>query len=68
MTLYRGVYPINFDVTRSLKDQGTFDALAELLRLGAITIGDRVIVTKGDTMGDSVGASTLQIITVSGDK
>jgi pyruvate kinase len=68
MTLYRGVYPINFDVTRSPKDQVTFDALAELLRLGAITIGDRVVVTKGDTMGNSVGASTLQIITVSGDK
>jgi pyruvate kinase len=68
MTLYRGVYPINFDVTRALKDQVTKEALAELLRLDAIAVGDRVVVTKGDIMGNNGGASTLQIMTVLGDK
>lgn len=68
MTLYRGVYPINFDVTRASKDQVTKEALAELLQLGAITAGDRVVVTKGDIMGNTGGTSILQIITVLGEK
>ncbi len=68
MTLYRGVYPINFDVMRAQKDYVTQEALAELLRLGAIARHDRVIVTKGDIMGDSGGSSTLQMMTVLGEQ
>lgn len=68
MTLYRGVYPIHFDVTLAPKDQVTTAALAELLRLDAINVGDRVVVTKGEVMGNAGGANTLQIITVPGDK
>lgn len=68
MTLYRGVYPIHFDVTQASKDQVTFDALAELLRLGAVAVGDRVIITKGDIMGNNAGTSTLKIMTVLGEK
>lgn len=64
MTLYRGVYPIEFDVTRFPSIQVTSEALAELMRLEVINSGDRVVITKGDIMGDSGGANTLKIVTV----
>ncbi len=64
MTLYRGVYPIDFDVTRFPNVEVTQKALDELLRLGAVEVGDRVVVTKGDIMGNSGGANTLKIMTV----
>lgn len=64
MTLYRGVYPIDFDVTRYPRVQVTQEAIAELTRLGAIQSGDRVVVTKGDIMGNSGGANTLKIVVV----
>lgn len=64
MTLYRGVYPIEFDVTRYTDVQVTPEALSELLRLGAIAAGDRVVVTKGDILGNVGGANTLKIVIV----
>jgi pyruvate kinase len=64
MTLYRGVYPIDFDVTRYPKVQVTQEALAELLRLGVIKQGDQVVITKGDIMGNSGGANTLKVVIV----
>lgn len=64
MTLYRGVYPVDFDVTRYPKIQVTTEAIAELCRLGVVKKGDRVIITKGDIMGNVGGANTLKIVTV----
>lgn len=64
MTLYRGVYPINFDVTRYPRVKVTQEALEELKRLQAIKPGDRVLLTKGDTMGNKGGANTLKIIVI----
>jgi pyruvate kinase len=64
MTLYRGVYPVDFDVTCYPSVQVTEAAIAELKRLNAIRIGDRVIVTKGDTMGNMGGSNTLKIVTI----
>src|SRR5476649_2183950 len=57
MTLYRGVYPVDFDVTRYPKIQVTTEAIAELCRLGVVKKGDRVIITKGDIMGNVGGAN-----------
>lgn len=64
MTLFRGVYPVDFDVTRYPKVQVTNEAIAELLRMKVIKIGDRVIITKGDIMGHMGGANTLKIVRV----
>jgi pyruvate kinase len=63
MTLYRGVYPINFDVTGYSKIQMPHEALAELVRLNVIRKGERIIMTESDTM-DNEGDNTLKIITV----
>lgn len=64
MTLYRGVYPIDFDVTRYPKIQVTTEAVAELCRRAVVQKGDRVLITKGDIMGNTGGANTLKIVTV----
>lgn len=64
MTLYRGVYPVNFDATLHSHPQVTREAIDTLLRLGVVKSGDRVIATKGDSVGNSGGASTMRIVTV----
>lgn len=64
MTLYRGVYPIEFDVTRFSEEQVTQEALKTLKHLGVIETGNRVVITKGDIMGDIGGANTLKVVVV----
>lgn len=64
MTLYRGVYPIEFDVTRYPRVKVTQEAIDELKRLSAIKSGDYILLTKGSTMGNKGGANTLKIIVV----
>lgn len=64
MTLYRGVYPIYFDVTQYSRDTVAKEALSVLLDLNVIQKGDRIVLTKGDMMGDVGGANTLKIVTV----
>lgn len=64
MTLFRGVYPVDFDVTRYPKVQVTDEAIAELLRRTVVKPGDRIVMTKGDIMGHVGGANTLKIVQV----
>lgn len=64
MTLYRGVYPINFDVTKYPRGQVTKEAILSLENMALIQTGDRIIMTKGDTMGKGGGANTMKILTV----
>jgi pyruvate kinase len=64
MTLYRGVYPIDFDVTQYSKETVIEQAIQELMRLALVQKHDRIILTKGDTMGKGGGANSMTIITV----
>lgn len=64
MTLYRGVYPIEFDVTHHQRADVTKEAILELKRLGAVHARDRILITKGDVMGNQGGANTLKIMEV----
>jgi len=64
VTLYRGVYPVSFDVTRtdpSHVHQRLFDSLREN---GALETGDLVVFTRGEMQGVSGGTNTMQILTV----
>ncbi len=64
VTLYRGVYPVSFDVTST--DHATInkEAIDELVRRGAVRDGDLVIITKGDLMGVHGGTNAMKIIKV----
>lgn len=65
MTLYKDVYPIEFDVTKyttlSAVKRG---AIVELQRLGLVSIGDLVIITYGDHIGVHGRTNSLSILRV----
>ncbi|HEY9150732.1 MAG: pyruvate kinase [Gammaproteobacteria bacterium] len=64
VTLYRGVYPVSFDVTSQDHKQVNREAVDELMRRGAVRDGDLVIITKGDLMGELGGTNAMKIIRV----
>jgi len=62
--LYRGVYPVFFDSTKTEKDGMVKAALDTLVSQGSLQSGDTVIITHGDSM-ETVGATnTMKIVTV----
>ncbi len=64
VTLYRGVYPINFDVKTTDHAQVNLEAVDELVRRGAVRDGDLIIITKGDLMGVHGGTNAMKIVRV----
>lgn len=64
MTLYRGVYPVEFPVTMFAKEEVTNQAILKLKALSLCRAGDLVIVTMGETLGNTGGANTMKIITI----
>lgn len=64
MTLYRDVYPISFDVMKLKRWEVNRDAVSELHRLGFVSDGDLVILTKGDHMGMHGGTNAMKILKV----
>ncbi len=64
VTLYRGVYPVSFDVTTTDHPQLNREAIDELMRRGAVRDGDLVIITKGDLVGVHGGTNAMKIIRV----
>jgi pyruvate kinase len=68
VTLYRGVYPVAFQITTS--DHATLnrEALDELRRRGTVREGDLVIITKGDLTGVKGGTNAMKIAVVGGQR
>ncbi len=64
VTLYRGVYPVSFDVTATDHVELNREAIDELRRRGAVRDGDLVIITKGDLMGIHGGTNAMKIVKV----
>lgn len=64
MTLYRGVYPIEFDVTKTERTEVHRAAVNELENRGLVKNGDYVLLTRGDYMGVHGGSNTIKIIQV----
>ncbi|MGQ0622018.1 MAG: pyruvate kinase [Panacagrimonas sp.] len=63
MCMCRGVYPIPFVPSRLDTSAPVREAVACLVERGAIAIGDRVVITKGDFTGPG-GTNAMKIITV----
>ncbi|WP_275097430.1 pyruvate kinase [Sedimenticola hydrogenitrophicus] len=64
VTLFRGVYPVSFDVS-SDSDQDINKAIvSEMLQRGAVRNGDLLIITKGDTSGVMGGTNVMKILRV----
>lgn len=64
VTLYRGVYPIAFDITTTDHAQVNRDAIAELTGQLALTDDDLIILTKGDLAGVHGGTNAMKILRV----
>jgi len=64
VTLYRGVYPVSFDSSRSNDLESNQKIIQELKRQGAVTDGDLVVVTKGDVAGMGGGTNVMKILRV----
>ncbi|HHQ41297.1 MAG TPA: pyruvate kinase, partial [Chromatiales bacterium] len=64
VTLYRGVYPVSFDVTTTDHATVNREIVDELVRRGAVRDGDLVIITKGDLSGVAGGTNAMKIVRV----
>lgn len=64
MTLYRGVYPIDFDITKYERWEVIKAVLNEMIRQNIVNEGDLVVVTRGDVAGVGGRANALKIVTV----
>jgi pyruvate kinase len=64
VSLFRGVYPVDFDVSSPQHVEVNREVLDELLKRGTVQQGDMVIITKGDLMGMHGATNTMKIIRV----
>lgn len=63
VTLFRGVYPVEFDLTQYKSWEISRAALELLVKQGILQTGDKVIVTKGDVLGVGGYTNALKILT-----
>jgi len=62
--LYRGVYPVTFDITHTEAQKVYADIFRTLLQRGMVEIGDRIILTKGELSGVSGKTNSMKILEV----
>jgi len=64
VTLFRGVYPVSFDVASTDIRKVNQEVIDELLRRSAVREGDLVIITKGDRSGVEGQTNIMKIMRV----
>jgi len=64
VTLYRGVYPVSFELSTDDILVANKEILDELLGRGTVRDGDLVIITKGDQRGIEGGTNLMKILRV----
>lgn len=64
VTLYRGVYPVTFDILHADSSKVLADAANVLVERGIVAEGDYVIFTKGDFTGIAGGTNTMKIVRI----
>ncbi len=64
MTLYRGVYPLSFDMTQCARVELNKQAILAVKAHGFLTDEDAVILTKGDLIGVHGRTNAMKIIQV----
>jgi pyruvate kinase len=68
VTLYRGVYPVVYDVPDAKTTEELYHTIfARLLELSLVERGDLVILTKGELSGIEGGTNSMQILKVALD-
>jgi pyruvate kinase len=64
LAIYRGVETVHFDSAAIDPDEINARAVDQLISMGVVENGDRVIVTKGDYLAVHGGTNTLKIIEI----
>lgn len=64
VALYRGVQTVAFDADKMPADEVNARAVAELERLGVVSKGDLVLISKGDYANAQGGTNSLKIVKV----
>ncbi|MCX8086239.1 MAG: pyruvate kinase [Rhodocyclaceae bacterium] len=64
VSIYRGVYPLMMRYVGKDRDEMLFEAEEELIRSGAVEIGDLIVLTFGEPIGQAGGTNTLKLIRV----
>ncbi len=64
MKLFRGVYPIRFDLTKQKRDMVNKNAIEELIKLKVVKKNDWIVMARGDFVGIEGGCNTLKILKV----
>lgn len=67
VTLYRGVYPVPFDITHTDPEALYRSIFQSLLERGLVAEKDLVILTKGELSGVSGGTNSMKILRVTRD-
>ena len=62
--LYRGVYPLEFDVFQAEPGQIGVYVTSQMAEMGIVEKGDRAIFTRGDLSGIGGGTNTMRIVVV----
>jgi pyruvate kinase len=62
VTLYRGVYPVAYDVTDKDREAFYFSIFRQVLDLKLVKEGDLIILTKGELSGVAGGTNSMQIL------
>lgn len=65
VAMYRGVYPVSFEIQETSRDRLYADIFKTLLENELVEIGDLVIFTKGDLEGVSGNTNAMKILQVS---
>ena len=64
MKLYRGVYPVPFDVVHTDPTRVVDAIVQEMLERKVVAPGDKVIFTTGELSGVKGGTNTMKIVAV----
>ena len=64
VSLYRGVYPMKFDITHTDPLEANKEIIEELLKHNVVKDGDYIIITKGDLRGRRGGTNNMKLLRV----
>jgi pyruvate kinase len=64
VALYRGVYPVSFEVVEDASRSGFGAVSRALIERGAAVPGDHILFTEGHAAGVAGGTNTMKILTV----
>jgi len=64
VSLYRGVYPMKFDITHTDPLEANKEIIDELMKHNVVKEGDYIIITKGDLRGRRGGTNNMKLLRV----